>query len=197
MYENAKSSVFYVNLSMKDFEMLLQDRIKQIREHFGLSQAHFAQKINKSPGFISLVETGRSNVSNNTIKSICAAFSINESWLRNGEGQMTSQAAVDMENVGNRIREIRRGEGLTQEEFAAATGYTNVQIHLVESGKVKPSDKFLHKVSETFEVSQEWLVTGVGDRKAHRVDKVDERLISWLNEHPEIIRELRMRSGLD
>lgn len=101
MYENAKSSVFYVNLSMKDFEMLLQDRIKQIREHFGLSQAHFAQKINKSPGFISLVETGRSNVSNNTIKSICAAFSINESWLRNGEGQMTSQAAVDMENVVN------------------------------------------------------------------------------------------------
>lgn len=177
--------------------MLLQDRIKQVREHFGLSQAHFAQKINKSPGFISLVETGRSNVSNNTIKSICAAFSINESWLRNGEGQMTSQAAVDMENVGNRIREIRRGEGLTQEEFAAATGYTNVQIHLVESGKVKPSDKFLHKVSEAFEVSQEWLVTGVGDRKAHRVDKVDERLIAWLNEHPEIIRELRMRSGLD
>ena len=177
--------------------MLLQDRIKQVREHFGLSQAHFAQKINKSPGFISLVETGRSNVSNNTIKSICAAFSINESWLRNGEGQMTSQAAVDMENVGNRIREIRRGEGLTQEEFAAATGYTNVQIHLVESGKVKPSDKFLHKVSEAFEVSQEWLVTGVGDRKAHRVDKVDERLISWPNEHPEIIRELRMRSGLD
>lgn len=46
-------------------------------------------------------------------------------------------------------------------------------------------------------MSQEWLVTGVGDRKAHRVDKVDERLISWLNEHPEIIRELRMRSGLD
>lgn len=197
MDENAKASVFYVNLSMKDFEMLLQDRIKQVREHFGLSQAHFAQKINKSPGFISLVETGRSNVSDNTIKSICAAFSINESWLRNGEGQMTSQAAVDMENVGNRIREIRRGEGLTQEEFAAATGYTNVQIHLVESGKVKPSDKFLHKVSETFEVNQEWLMTGVGDRKAHRVDKVDERLISWLNEHPEIIRELRMRSGLD
>ena len=31
------------------------------------------------PGFISLVETGRSNVSDDTIKSICSAFSINES----------------------------------------------------------------------------------------------------------------------
>lgn len=177
--------------------MSLQDRIKQIREHFGLSQAHFAQRINKTPGFISLVETGRSNVSDDTIKSICSAFSVNEAWLRNGEGEMTSQAAVDMENVGNRVKQLRRDLKLTQEQFAAATGYTNIQIHLVESGKVKPSDKFLHKVRETFEVSQEWLITGVGDRKADRVDKVDDKLIAWLNEHPEIIQELRMRSELD
>ncbi len=175
----------------------MKDRIKQIREHFGLSQARFAQKIHKAPRFIAMVETGRSNVSEETIAAICSAFSINEAWLRNGEGQMTSQAAVDMDHVGNRIREIRKDAGSTQEQFAAATGYTNVQIHLVGSGKVKPSDKFLHKVSETFKVSQEWLVTGVGDREANRVDKVDERLISWLNEHPEIIRELRMRSGFD
>ena len=176
--------------------MLLQDRIKQIREHFGLSQAHFAQKINKSPGFISLVETGRSNVSDDTIKSICSAFSINESWLRNGEGEMTSQAAVDRENVGTRVKQLRKDLKLTQEQFAAATGYTNIQIHLVESGKVKPSDKFLQKIGAVFGVSQEWLLTGVGARES-RVDQVDDTLIAWLNEHPEIIRELRMRSGLD
>lgn len=178
-----------------DFEM--KDRIKQIREHFGLSQAHFAQRLHKSPGFISMVETGRSNVSDDTINSICSEFSINEEWIKTGKGEMTSQAAVDMENVGNCIRKIRRDEGLTQKQFAAATGYTNVQIHLVEPGKVKASDKFLHKVSETFEVSHKWLVTGVGDREANEVDKVDDKLIAWLNDHPEIVRELRMRSGLD
>ena len=177
--------------------MLLEDRIKQIREHFGLSQAHFAQKINKSPGFISLVETGRSNVSDDTIKSICSAFSINESWLRNGEGEMTSQAAVDRENVGTRVKQLRKDLKLTQEQFAAATGYTNIQIHLVESGKVKPSDKFLHKVASVFSIRLEWLMTGHGDRKDVLEDKIDDKLISWLNEHPEIIRELRMRSGLD
>ena len=46
-------------------------------------------------------------------------------------------------------------------------------------------------------VSQEWLLTGVGDREANEVDKVDDKLIVWLDEHPEAIRELRMRSGLD
>ena len=65
------------------------------------------------------------------------------------------------------------------------------------SPKVKPSDKFLHKVSETFRVSLEWLMTGVGNREAVKADEVDDKLIAWLNEHPEIIRELRKRSGLD
>ena len=80
--------------------MLLKDRIKQVREHFGLSQVHFAPQINKSPGFISLVETGRSNVSDETIETICSRFSINEAWLRNGEGKMTDDAPVDMKNIG-------------------------------------------------------------------------------------------------
>lgn len=55
----------------------------------------------------------------------------------------------------------------------------------------------IYKVSIFPLLNQEWLMTGVGDRKANRVDKVDERLLCWLNEHPEIIRELKMRSGLD
>lgn len=52
------------------WQALLRDEVAE--------QAHFAQKINKSPGFISLVETGRSNVSNNIIKSICESGVANE-----------------------------------------------------------------------------------------------------------------------
>ena len=39
-------------------------------------------------------------------------------------------------------------------------------------------------------------MTGVGNREAVKAYEVDDKLIAWLNEHPEIIRELRMRSGL-
>lgn len=177
--------------------MLLQDRIKHIREHFGLSQAQFAQRINKSPGFISLVETGRSNVSDETIETICSVLSVNEEWLRTGNGKMTSQAAVDMENIGIRIKQLRKNMNLTQDQFADATGYTNIQIHLVESGKVNPSDKFLRRVCETFDVSFEWLMTGTGEMYGIHEDRVDENLLDWLNKHPEVIRELRRRSGLD
>jgi len=59
----------------------MQERFKKIRQHFGLSQAQFAQKIKKSPGFISNVETGRSDVSEVTIQTICSMFGIDEEWL--------------------------------------------------------------------------------------------------------------------
>ena len=62
--------------------------------------------------------------------------------------------------------------------------------------KVKPPNKFFRKVSETVEVSLEWVMTGVGNRETVKADEVDNKLISWLNEHTEIIRELRMCSGL-
>lgn len=82
----------------------MKDRIKQIREHFGLSQAHLAQRIHKSPGFISLVESGRIDVSEETIATICWVLPVNKKWLLTGEGEMTSQAAVNMENIGIRIK---------------------------------------------------------------------------------------------
>ena len=39
-------------------------------------------------------------------------------------------------------------------------------------------------------------MTGKGQRRASE-DPVDDRLIAWLREHPEIARELRNRGGLD
>ena len=73
----------------------MQERFKKIRQHFGLSQAQFAQKIKKSPGFISNVETGRSDVSEVTIQTICSMFGIDEEWLRCGSGRMSPPAKTD------------------------------------------------------------------------------------------------------
>lgn len=77
---------------------------------------------------IVLVETGRSNVSDETIETICSEFLINEAWLRNGEGKMTDNAPVDVKNIGIRLKQFRKDMKLTQEQFAAATGYTNTQM---------------------------------------------------------------------
>ncbi len=180
--------------------MCKNNRLLEIRKYFSLSQAQFAQKINKSPGFISLVETGRSDISEETVKTICSMFQVNEDWLVNGEGDMFVKgykaSKVDKESVGLRVKQIRQKKGLTQDDFAMAIGYSKRQVYCAESGKVKPSNDFIRKVSSCFNVSYDWLMTGVGDKKIKEVE-IDDKLIEWLKKNPDVVKELRIRSGLD
>ena len=173
----------------------MKDRIKQIREHFGLTQAQLAQRINRTCGLIALIETGRCNVSEDAIKRICSAFPVNESWLRTGEGKMTSAAPVDTENVKERIKKIRNDRGLSMQKFGSVIGYSKQLISLVERGESNPSDDFISNISYAFGISQEWLLTGVGEMCGKQEGELDNELISWLKLHPEVIRELKQRSG--
>ena len=172
------------------------NRVRQIREHFGLTQQQFAQRINKTSGYISLLETGRRQLTEELINTICSVFSINEEWLRSGIGEMAESAPVEIDKIGSRIKGIRKTRGLTQKQFASGIGYTKMHIHFVEVGKINPSDKFLHEVAAVYCVNYEWILTGAGEMNSEGLEKIDEKLISWLNDHPEIIRELRRRSGL-
>lgn len=176
----------------------MQNRIKAIRAHYGLSQAEFAQKIKKAPGFIANVETGRSKISEATIETICEIFSVSSEWLKNGRGKMliNEMPAVNKTMVGQRIREIRKREKLTQAEFGKRAGYSGTQIRFVENGKIVPSNEFVHRVALAFCLNEKWLLSGNGNIDAEKIS-VDDKLVQWLNEHPEVILELRKRSGLD
>ena len=182
---------------MEDFMISIQNRVKKVREHFGLTQAQFALRINKTSGLISLIETYRCNVSEDTIKRICNVFSVSEEWLRTGIGDMTQMVPVDKENIRTRIKKIRKENNLSMEKFASAIGYSKQLISFIESGKIYPSDELTRMVSKAFGVNMEWLMTGKGEMYGNTEEKLDEKLIDWLNNHPEVIRELRRRSGLD
>lgn len=173
----------------------MKDRIKQIRVHFGLSQAQLAQRINRTPGSISLVETGKCALSPETVKDICTALHVNEEWLLTGCVDMTSAAPVDKGSVKERIKRVRKDKGLTQEEFASALGCSTLQISFLETGRTNYSDKIVSKITSVFGVGSDWLLTGVGEMYGNQEEELDDELISWLKEHPEVIRELKVRSG--
>ena len=177
----------------------MKDRFKQIREYFGLSQAQFAQKINRSPGGIGSIETGRSKVSDETIDSVCEVFGINRGWLVSGEGAMFApgkeKSKADKEGIGDRIRKVRKDIALTQEAFGKAIGCSVTYIHFVESGTNIPSTDFLNKISSVFGISYNWLLTGEGEEKSDEA-VLDEELIEWLRRNPDEVRRLRIKSGL-
>lgn len=67
---------------------MIFDRIIQIREHFGLSQKEFAEKLSVQRSSISEIESGKRDVSRNIISALVALFDVSADWLLTGEGEM-------------------------------------------------------------------------------------------------------------
>lgn len=83
--------------------MNIGDRIKELRKTvLEMTQDEFSEKIGIKRSGLSLVEIGRNNPSDQTIRSICREFGVSESWLRYGEGEMKIQLTRD-EEIANMI----------------------------------------------------------------------------------------------
>ena len=71
--------------------MEIKDRIKELRKAKGLTQLEFADKLKVSRSNIASYETGKNELSSAVISLICKTFSVSETWLRTGEGEMFSE----------------------------------------------------------------------------------------------------------
>ena len=75
----------------------MEARIRELRKELKLSQTTFAESINLTQNYLSLVETGNRNLSDRSIIDICRVFNVNEHWLRTGEGEMFVNMNVEDE----------------------------------------------------------------------------------------------------
>lgn len=77
----------------------MNTRIKKIRRELDLTQQAFAEKIGMKQNSIALIESGKRNISDQAILSICREFNVNEEWIRFGCGEMFAtipSAGLDM-----------------------------------------------------------------------------------------------------
>lgn len=77
----------------------MKDRVKQIQDHYKLSQKQFAAELGVAEATISSVYRGRTAPTNNLIQAVHTAYpAVNVNWLMFGEGDMllplTSETAV-------------------------------------------------------------------------------------------------------
>lgn len=75
--------------------MVLGERLKQLRKELGLTQSAFAERIGSVQNTVTGYESGRRNPSAPVVSLICREFSVNERWLRTGEGEMFAQTTND------------------------------------------------------------------------------------------------------
>ena len=68
--------------------MNILDRIKLVRKSLSLNQRKFARQIGLTQTALSMIELGKSVLTERNIKLICTTFNVDEDWLRTGQGKM-------------------------------------------------------------------------------------------------------------
>ena len=79
-------------------------------------------------------------------------------------------------SVGIRLRELRKSLKLSQLEFSASLNVTQSAISQIEKNIISPSFDILTKISNTYFINLNWLITGEGsmflsDQKNENLNK--------------------------
>ena len=72
----------------------------------------------------------------------------------------------------DRIKEVRKSQGLSQTEFAQMMGLTRGVISNIEGGIVEPKDYVIELICKTFKINRSWLDTGEGEMYCPDMDDV-------------------------
>ena len=81
----------------------MKDRIKRIRKQHHLTQTQFGDKIGVKQNTVTAYETGIRTPTDAVILSICREFSVNEKWLREGEGEpFVETTSQTLDNIAKR-----------------------------------------------------------------------------------------------
>ena len=152
----------------------MKDRIREVREHFGLSMEKFGSRIGIGKASISLLESGKNNPSVQTITLICREFGVNEQWLRTGEGEMFEQTRASV------LDRLSTEYDLSREQRSVIEAFLDLDP--------QERDVILKYVHNVFDRSTESAAqsTAIPDKEAQRIAESDEfKALREKNKPPE------------
>lgn len=106
----------------------MNTRIKFLRKNSGLTQEKFAERIGLKQNSIALIESGKRNISDQAILSICREFGVREEWLRTGNGEMYAPAPTNGLDLLAKEKKLTHGEYILIEKFVGLNPETRKRI---------------------------------------------------------------------
>ena len=67
--------------------------------------------------------------------------------------------------MNDRLKQVRKDSGLTQQQFADSLNVSRNYVALWEIGQREPSDRTISDICRVYGVNEVWLKTGVGEMK--------------------------------
>jgi transcriptional regulator with XRE-family HTH domain len=147
----------------------LADRVRAERLRAGLSQKKLADMCDLTQTTISCIESGKTAGSEDSVVSVARALKVRTEWLKIGSGEKEAVtvegsatlvrayppgAQVDPQSFADRIKRLRKDNGLTQQQLAALVGVSTSAIGNWETRPREiPKGDNLLKLAEVFGVS--------------------------------------------
>ncbi len=85
-------------------------RVRELRKKLGLTLEKFGKSLGVGKTAISKIENQENSLTDQMILSICREYSVNENWLRNGEGEMFTKLSPE-EEVASYVSDLLEDNG--------------------------------------------------------------------------------------
>ena len=145
---------------------VIEYRIKHLRERIGYSQLEVAKKLGVNRSLIALWENGFANISLKQLIKLASIYQVPVDYLLGIINEIDAFPYayiqdMDLKRIGEKIKEIRKAHGLTQEKFASKIDTKRSSISYYEIGKMMISSADLKQICETFGVSADYIVGNI------------------------------------
>jgi len=142
---------------------IIENRIKFLRERLGYTQYDLAKMLNISRSLVAIWENGYANISLKQIIKFCNVYDVSLDYLLGivdvpKDYDYCFINNLNLKYVGEKIKEIRKNEKLTQEKFASKIFTKRSNISYYEIGKMMISTADLKQICETFGYSADYIV---------------------------------------
>lgn len=104
----------------------MNNRIKEIRKKLNLSQDAFGKRLGITGASVSRLESGDREPSDQTVLSMCREFSVNEIWLRTGEGEPFKQLSR-YEELSSFFGDLMKSEPDVRHRLIAAISRCDIE----------------------------------------------------------------------
>lgn len=103
---------------------------------------------------------------------------INVDYFEDLTGKIDTPEKEGMEEIGNRVRQLRESKGLSLAELSNLTGFEEGLLDKIEKQEVYPQLGTAIRLSKALDSAFGRLVSGVGDRLYSITRKQEERVVS-------------------
>lgn len=101
-------------------------------------------------------------------------------------------------NISNRIKDLRKSVGLSQDDFGSRLGITGGGVSKLENGTRNVTEQMIKAICREFNVNYAWLKEGIGEMFISSDDSVANRIDDLLTGENETAKTLfRAFASLD